>query len=73
MRKIKVIDWKKSLLKKNWEVNQSTVFNLKGDPRSMKADQIEYCINLLRYCPNEFQNGSDKLESMFYKTLGTLE
>ena len=38
LRKIKIIDWKKSLLKKNWDVNKSTVFNIKGDPRSMKAD-----------------------------------
>jgi hypothetical protein len=54
LRKMKIIDWKKSLIKKNWEVTKSSKFNIKGDPRAMKDDQIAYCINLLRYCDYEF-------------------
>ena len=38
LRKIKIIDWKKSLIKKNWELTKSSKFNVKGDPRAMKDD-----------------------------------
>ena len=34
---------------------------------------MTYCINLLRYCSNEFSDGSDKTEQMFALTLNTLQ
>jgi hypothetical protein len=61
-RKLKLIDWKKSLVKANWEKAKTSVFNSRGDPRSMKSEQIDYCIGLLRYCPGDFEYESNKLE-----------
>jgi len=36
-KKLKLIDWKKSLIKKNLD-NGKTEFNAKSDPRAMKED-----------------------------------
>ena len=38
LRKVKIIDWKKSLLLENWERTKCMEFNAKGDPRAMKSD-----------------------------------
>lgn len=38
LRKLRIIDWKKSLLKLDWEKNKCSVFNFKNDPRAMKVD-----------------------------------
>jgi hypothetical protein len=54
----KVVDWGKSLLRKN--SLKSAVFNFEKDPRVLTVEQIPYCINLLRYCNREF-NKIDKL------------
>ena len=37
-RKVKIIDWKKTPVRDNFEKNKSSVFNLKGDPRAMKSE-----------------------------------
>jgi len=38
LRRIKIIDWKLSLIKRNWDTMKTSKFNIKGDPRAMKDD-----------------------------------
>ena len=54
----KLVDWGKTLLRAN--SLKSVVFNFENNPRVLTAEQIPYCINLLRYCKREFNN-TDKL------------
>lgn len=55
LTKLKLIDWKKSLIKKNVDAGH-TEFNGKSDPRAMRSDQVLYCINLMRYCSKDFED-----------------
>jgi hypothetical protein len=61
-------DWHETGLFRN--LLESSKFNREKSPLVLSEEQIGYCINLLRYCGEQFED-KEKLRQMFSFTIAT--
>lgn len=61
-------DWHETALFRN--LLESSEFNREKSPLVLSEEQIGYCINLLRYCGEQFED-KEKLRQMFSFTIAT--
>lgn len=61
-------DWHETGLFRN--LLESSEFNREKSPLVLSEEQIGYCINLLRYCGEQFEN-KEKLRQLFSFTIAT--
>ena len=61
-------DWHETGLFRN--LLESSEFNREKSPLVLSEEQIGYCINLLRYCGEQFED-KEKLRQMFSFTIAT--
>ena len=68
-----MIDWKYSSLYKTVAESKVTKFNAAHEPSILQEDQLDYSINLMRYCGEKDFSKLEVIRPVFEKAVNTLE